>query len=919
MKYTYFFGGKHAEGDATMRELLGGKGANLAEMARIGLPVPAGFTITTEVCQFDFDSDDLPTALVEQVEQSLKQVEETMGTTFGDPSNPLLLSIRSGARTSMPGMMDTVLNLGLNEEIAKGFAETTGNPRFVYDCYRRLIQMYGDVVLEIKPEEHEINPFEALLEAKKKATGATVDLELSAEALQELIAEYKALVLERHGQPFPDDPKTQLWGAIRAVFRSWNNDRAFTYRALNGIPDHWGTAVNVQAMVYGNRNERCGTGVGFTRDPAMGEARLYGEFLMNAQGEDVVAGIRTPQPLTEHERERRQKHAQSLEAQSPTLFGQMLDIQKTLEEHFGDMQDFEFTIEEDKLWLLQTRTGKRNGLAAVRIAVEMVEEGRITPQEALQRIHPEQHFGQLLQPVFDREERQKAIDAGRILATGLPAGPGAATGNLYFSANEAERRAKQGEAVILARIETSPEDIKGIAVSAGILTARGGATSHAALVARQMGKVCVAGCEAIEIDYAQKQMKVGEHVFKAGDAISLDGFEGLVLQGHISTQASEVAQVLLEKTLPIEDAPLCQLYNKVMTWANEYTTLDVKCNADRPEQVKTAIALGAKGVGLCRTEHMFFEGTRIDLVREMILAQQPEDRQRALDQLQPHQEEDFRGIFEAMQGHPVTIRLLDPPLHEFVPSLESIDENPVYAQTLADHIHMDLDELKHQIEQLQEFNPMLGHRGCRLLLSYPEITKTQTAAIVRAACEVEKSGTPVQPKIMVPLVSMPGELETIREHIEATAQPILEEYGSQMSIEIGSMLETPRACLTAGSVAAHADFFSFGTNDLTQMTYGFSRDDSGRYIDDYQKIGLLKNNPFQVLDQQGVGALMKLACENGRAANNTIDLGICGEHGGEPSSVHFCHGIGLHSVSCSPFRVPIAILAAAQANLKTNA
>ena len=912
MKCTYFFGDGKAEGKADMRNLLGGKGANLAEMARIGLPVPAGFTITTEVCtQYDPATGSFPEGLKEQVKASLAQVEDAMGARFGDPKNPLLLSVRSGARVSMPGMMDTVLNLGLNGDIVSGLIEKTNNPHFVYDCYRRLIQMYGDVVLGLKPRnKHEIDPFEHLIEVKKRDRGVKLDLEFTAEDLRELSTEFQELIQKRLETTFPTDPEEQLWGAIGAVFSSWNNERAQTYRMLNNIPEDWGTAVNVQAMVYGNRGPTCGTGVAFTRDPALGEKRLYGEFLMNAQGEDVVAGIRTPQPLTEYDCEKRHSSAQSLETLKPEIFKQLDEVRETLEKHFGDMQDLEFTIEDQQLWLLQTRTGKRNGLAAIRIAVEMVEEGLITPEEALLRIHPEQHLGQLLQPVFEREAKAQAIEDGRILAKGLAAGPGAATGRLTFSAQDAEVMANRGEPVLLARIETSPEDIKGMAVAKGILTARGGATSHAALVARQMGKVCVAGCDALDIHYGHRKMRVGDRVFSEGDWISLDGFEGEVLQGRIPTQPSEVVQVLIEGSLALEDAPLCKLFNTVMGWAEEYKRLGVKTNADQPDQAKKALALGAKGIGLCRTEHMFFQEGRIEWMREMILAENKQARLRALSRLEPLQEKDFYKLFMVMEGHPVTIRLLDPPLHEFIPTRQQ------EIQALAERMGWSPRALKGHIRHLEETNPMLGHRGCRLLISYPEIARMQASAIIRAACRVRQEGHKVDPKIMIPLVSMTDEVELLRGIIQETADQTIAMAGVELSYQIGTMIELPRACVRADEIAKHADFFSFGTNDLTQMTFGFSRDDAGKFFGDYRHQGLLRKNPFQTLDQQGVGFLMQIAKEKGCAQNPALKLGICGEHGGDPASVTFCHELGLDDVSCSPFRVPIAILSAAQAALQ---
>jgi pyruvate,orthophosphate dikinase len=908
-KMVYSFGGGSAEGDAQMRNLLGGKGANLAEMARIGLPVPAGFTITTEVCRIVSETGEFPEGIEAQIDQAIAQMEKVMDATFGDATRPLLLSVRSGARVSMPGMMDTVLNLGLNPTIVEGLQAHSGNAFFANDCYRRFTQMYGDVVLGLRPEhEHELDPFELLLEEKKQERGVSLDHELTAEDMMALAQSFQAKIKERTGHSVPEDPKEQLWSAIRAVFSSWNNERAQSYRAINHIPDNWGTAVNVQAMVFGNRNPDCGTGVAFTRNPSMGQNVLYGEFLMNAQGEDVVAGVRTPQPLSLAEKERTGR-AHSLEEDSPSMYQQLKDISDTLETHFRDMQDLEFTIEEGKLWILQTRTGKRTGMAAIKMAVDMVDEGLITSHEALSRIDPSQHLGHLLQPLFPPEEQARAKAEGRIVAVGLAAGPGAATGRLVFSAQDAEAWTARGEHVILARIETSPEDIRGMAIAEGILTARGGATSHAALVARQMGKVCVAGCDALDISYAHRQMRVGGKLFKEGDWLSLDGFQGNVIAGRMPTRPSEVIQVLLEQSLDPADAPLYQLYEKLMSWANEARTLHVRCNADQPEQVRIAKAFGAEGVGLCRTEHMFFGGDRITHVRKMILAETDEVRQEALAKLLPLQEDDFVQLFREMSGFPVTIRLLDPPLHEFIPTRSHEIED------LAHQLSISVTRLERVIEKLVETNPMLGHRGCRLLISYPAIAEMQVKAIIGAALRVQAEGLAVQPKIMIPLVSMADELRLLRGIVERVANEMFTEHGSSLPYAIGTMIELPRACVTAHEISRHADFFSFGTNDLTQTSYGFSRDDAGKFLDHYKEHKLLQSNPFQSLDREGVGALMRIATEGGKASNPSLTLGICGEHGGDPGSIAFCHQLGLNDVSCSPYRIPVAILAAAQAAL----
>ncbi len=898
-KYVYKFGGGKAEGKAGMKELLGGKGANLAEMANLGLPVPAGFTITTEVCTIYYENDrQYPDGLKEQVEEALRFVEEVMDAKFGDEHNPLLVSVRSGARVSMPGMMDTVLNLGLNDRTVQGLAEKTNNPRFAYDCYRRFVQMYGDVVLGMKPESpDDIDPFEEILENKKKARGVTYDTELTADDLKELVTEFKAAIKERTGQDFPEDPMEQLWGAIGAVFGSWNNERAITYRKLNDIPDHWGTAVNIVAMVYGNMGEDSGTGVGFTRDPATGEKRLYGEYLLNAQGEDVVAGIRTPEPI------------ETLKERMPQVYEELAEIANRLEQHYRDMQDFEFTIQQGKLWMLQTRVGKRTGFAAFRIAVDMVEEGLITRDEALLRLEPNQ-LNQLLRPVFDAKEKAEAIKNQKLIAKGLNAGPGAASGRIVFNAPDAVAWAQKGETVILVRIETSPEDIKGMNAAEGILTARGGMTSHAALVARQMGKVCVVGCEVLEIDYRKREMRVDGRVLREGDWISIDGSTGEVIEGHLTTKPSEVIQVLIDKTMKPEESQTYQIYSKVMQWADEVRRLRVRTNADQPDQAANAIAFGAEGIGLCRTEHMFFGGDRIDAVREMILAEDAEGRRKALAKLLPMQREDFFGIFKVMDGKPVTIRTLDPPLHEFLPHTDR------EIQELAQKMGVSEETLRAKIDALHEMNPMLGHRGCRLGIVYPEITEMQARAILEAACEAKKQGIEAIPEIMIPLVSHVNELRRQEQVVRETAENVFEEQGVRVDYLVGTMIELPRAAVTAGRIAEVAEFFSFGTNDLTQTTFGLSRDDAGKFLPFYIEEEIFPADPFETIDQDGVGELMRWGVSKGRATRPQLKVGICGEHGGEPKSVKFCHRLNMDYVSCSPFRVPIARLAAAQAVLE---
>jgi pyruvate,orthophosphate dikinase len=922
-KYTYSFGGGRAEGSAKMRELLGGKGANLAEMARLRLPVPPGFTITTEVCTYYYDhARRYPPTLRAEVSGALRRLEKALDRRFGDATNPLLVSVRSGARASMPGMMDTILNLGLNDATVQGLIRASGNERFAYDSYRRFVQMYGDVVLGLKPEsDRDPDPFDALLEAKKRARHVHNDVDLSAEDLRDLVTEFKALVRSKRHVEFPDDPEEQLWGAIGAVFGSWNNPRAVTYRKLYDIPGDWGTAVNVQAMVFGNLGADCATGVAFTRDPAAGERSLYGEFLLNAQGEDVVAGIRTPQRITlegsrqwarEHgvEESVRARSVPALEEAMPKAYRQLVGICRTLERHYRDMQDLEFTIEKGRLFMLQCRVGKRTGLAAVRIAADMVRERLIDERTALGRVEPEQ-LDQLLQPVFEPRAKEVAVREGRRLARGLAAGPGAATGRLVFSASDAEHAAGRGDPVILTRIETSPEDIRGMSVANGILTARGGMTSHAALVARQMGKVCVAGCEALEIHYGKRAMRVTGRTLSEGDWVSIDGTTGEVFLGRIETHPSEVMQVLLERTLDPKKSKIYLAFADLMRWSDRHRRLRVRANADQPDQAALAVALGAEGIGLCRTEHMFFEGDRIDAVREMILAEDTDGRERALAKLQPMQRSDFAGIFRAMAGRPVTIRLLDPPLHEFLPHTEA------ELEALATKIGASTESLRTKRDAIREANPMLGHRGCRLGITFPEIYKMQVRAILEAACDLARSGEPVSAEIMIPLVGMVRELETLRRDATEVASEVMASVGTKVKYTIGTMIEVPRAAITAGEIASQADFFSFGTNDLTQLTLGLSRDDAGKFLPDYVNRQILPHDPFAVLDTEGVGELIRFAVERGRKARPGLKVGICGEHGGEPGSVRFCHRAGLDYVSCSPYRVPIARLAAARAVLES--
>ncbi len=879
MKSVYFFSKGQTEGNATMKELLGGKGANLAEMAELGIPVPPGFTITTEVCaHYQAHDGAYPEALDEEVRENLIKLEQATDKSFGDADNPLLVSVRSGAAVSMPGMMDTILNLGLNDETVVGLAEKSGNERFAYDSYRRLLQMYGDVVMELRPEtESDPDPFEEILDAVKADAGAELDTHLTAEDLKRIVERFKQAIATKTGRPFPQDPTEQLWGAIEAVFRSWDNPRAIRYRQLNDITGLLGTAVNVQAMVFGNMGASCGTGVAFTRNPATGENAFYGEYLMNAQGEDVVAGIRTPQPIT------------ALQDEMPKVYEELLEIRDKLEEHYRDMQDVEFTIEDGRLYMLQTRTGKRTAAAAVRISVEMVEEGMIDKSTAVLRVEPAQ-IDRLLHPTFDPAQEEKA----KQLTQGLPASPGAASGIVVFSAEAAEAAAEEGKSVILVRIETSPEDIGGMNAAQGILTARGGMTSHAAVVARGMGKCCVAGAGDLAIDYAARQFKVGDVTIDAGDPISLNGTTGAVYAGKIGTI----------------DPKLAGTFGTLLAWADELRTLGVRTNADTPDDTKTGVKFGAEGIGLCRTEHMFFEGDRITAVREMILAPDAEGRREALAKLLPMQQGDFEGIFRALGGRPGTIRLLDPPLHEFLPhDLEGQKE-------IAGVMGVAPQVIRDKVASLHEFNPMLGHRGCRLGITYPEISEMQVRAIMEAACAVHKEGTPVKPEIMIPLVGHAEELRLQRELSARIAEEVLAANGltkQEIPYLIGTMIEVPRAAVTADEIAEEAEFFSFGTNDLTQMGCGFSRDDAGKFLKQYVALGIYEKDPFQVLDQAGIGKLVATACELGRKARPDLKLGICGEHGGEPASIAFCHRTGLDYVSCSPYRVPIARLAAAQA------
>jgi len=907
-KWVYFFGEGKAEGNGTQKELLGGKGAGLAEMTNLGIPVPPGFTITTDVCTYYYaNGQAYPPELKDQVGKSLAEVERIMGRKFGDPANPLLFSVRSGARASMPGMMDTVLNLGLNDATVVGLAKATGNERFAWDSYRRFVAMYGDVVLGLKPEKKtDDDPFDVLLDQVKHETGAKYDTDLTTGDLKKLVRLFKEEIKKRLGVQFPEEVHEQLWGAIGAVFGSWMNDRAIAYRKLYDIPGDWGTAVNVQTMVFGNRGETSGTGVGFTRDPALGDNRMTGEFLINAQGEDVVAGIRTPRPIAQ------------LESILPEAFGQLVTIQNRLESHFRDMQDFEFTIEDKKLWMLQTRTGKRHPFAAARMAVDMETEGLITEKEAVLRPDAD-GIAAFLSPIFDQTAKAAAVREGRIIAKGLPAGPGGASGRVTFNAADAEAWANKGEKVLLVRKFTSPEDIRGMNAAQGILTAMGGMTSHAALVARQMGKVCIVGCGELDIDYEKAQMVVGDKVVKEGDWLSIDGFTAEVILGQLPTRPSEVVQVLSGE-LNAEDSRNYQQFTKLMNWADKHRKIQVWTNADTPGQAEMAVKLGAEGIGLCRTEHMFFEGERIHYVRRMILSETKEDREKALAYLFPMQKEDFAGIFKAMNGRPVTVRLLDPPLHEFLPSREALKpevfEEKVKA--VAEELKVSPAEIEARIEALHENNPMLGHRGCRLGVTYPEIYEMQIKAIVEAACDVAAAGIPVRPEIMIPIVATHQEMKIFADMTRRIADEVIAKARAKRKVHylVGTMIELPRACVVADQIAKYAEFFSFGTNDLTQTTCGISRDDVRGFLGEYVNREIYGNDPFQRIDREGVGELMKMAVKKGRKARRKIQIGICGEHGGEPNSVEFCHQIGLNYVSCSPFRVPVARLAAAQAALK---
>ena len=883
---VFFFGAGKADGNAQMKDLLGGKGANLAEMTRLGLPVPPGFTISTAVCaEYEAAGRKVPRSLEPEVAKALARVEKIMDARFGDPARPLLVSVRSGARASMPGMMDTVLNLGLNDETVVGLARRA-DARFAYDSYRRFIQMYGDVVLEVPHER-----FEHRLEAQKATRNARLDTELDADDWQEVVRDYLRIVEEETGKPFPQDPREQLWGAIGAVFRSWGNPRAVTYRKLNGIPGDWGTAVNVQAMVFGNMGDDCATGVAFTRDPATGANFFYGEYLKNAQGEDVVAGIRTPQPINKDSQSVEHRNLPTLEQEMPKAYAKLLRIRKTLESHYRDMQDIEFTIQSNKLWMLQTRNGKRTVRAAVKIAVEMAHERLISRETAIQRVDAGA-LDQLLHPTLDPTAEKQVI------AKGLPASPGAACGLVVFSADEAEAKAKAGEKVVLVRIETSPEDIHGMHAAEGILTARGGMTSHAAVVARGMGKCCVAGCGMLQIAYDRREMRVGDHVVRGGEVITIDGSTGEVILGRVPTVTPELADEFTE----------------LMRWADAARQLSVRTNADTPHDARVARDFGAEGIGLCRTEHMFFEEERILAVREMILSTDEHQRGRALDKLLPMQRGDFVGILRAMDGLPVTIRLLDPPLHEFLPHEEAgIRE---VAEALGD----DVAAVRARIEERREFNPMLGHRGCRLGITFPDIYRMQVRAIAEAACEVAAQGVRVVPEIMIPLIAHVKELAQLRRLVEEEVGKVLASHPNvRVKIPIGTMIEVPRAALVADEIARHADFFSFGTNDLTQMTYALSRDDAGKFLPDYLEAGILEDDPFVSIDQDGIGELIRLGVERGRRTQPHLKVGICGEHGGDPKSVQFCARAGLDYVSCSPFRVPVARLAAAQAALAMRA
>lgn len=868
-KWVYLF----KEGSADMKNLLGGKGSNLAEMTNLGLPIPQGFTVTTEACTNYYDSGKMITDEIQgQIFNAIAELEKIQGKKFGDTEDPLLVSVRSGARASMPGMMDTILNLGLNDVAVEGFANKTGNPRFAYDSYRRFIQMFSDVVMEMSKTF-----FEGILDEIKEEKGAKFDTDLTADDLKEVIAKYKAIYKEKMGEDFPQEPKVQLMEAVKAVFRSWDNPRAIVYRRMNDIPGDWGTAVNVQAMVFGNMGDTSGTGVAFTRNPSTGENGIYGEYLINAQGEDVVAGIRTPLPITK------------LEEDMPECYKEFMDIAHRLEDHYRDMQDMEFTIQEGKLYFLQTRSGKRTAPAALKIACDLVDEGKITPEEAVLRIDAKS-LDQLLHPTFD----PAALKAGEVIGSALPASPGAAAGRVYFTADDAKNHHEAGERVILVRLETSPEDIEGMHAAEGILTVRGGMTSHAAVVARGMGTACVSGCGEIKINEEEKYFELGGHIIKEGDYISLDGSAGNIYIGDIGTMEATVSGD----------------FGRIMDWSDQYRTLKVRTNADTPADTANAVKLGAEGIGLCRTEHMFFDAERIPKIRKMILSDTVEAREAALNELIPFQKGDFKAMYEVLEGKPMTVRYLDPPLHEFVPT----DAEDIKA--LAADMGLTAEEVQAKCDDLHEFNPMMGHRGCRLAVTYPEIAKMQTRAVMEAAIEVkQEKGFDIVPEIMIPLVGEKRELKFVKDIVVETAEQVKKEKGSDIKYSIGTMIEIPRAALTADAVAEEAEFFSFGTNDLTQMTFGFSRDDAGKFLDSYYKAKIYESDPFARLDQTGVGQLVEIAVERGRKTRPDIKLGICGEHGGDPSSVEFCHKVGLSYVSCSPFRVPIARLAAAQAAL----
>ena len=898
MKYVYLFGNGEADGTAEMKNLLGGKGANLAEMNHLGIPVPPGFTITTDVCTHYYKNDlNFPDELDSQIRESLSKVEAIMDTNFGDETNPLLLSVRSGARQSMPGMMDTVLNVGLASSTIPGLIKKTNNPRFVYDAYRRLIMMYADVVMEkaagIEPSDGEgiRQKLENILDTYKKEKGLVADTDLSADDWITVSNSFKSEIRTTLDSDFPDDPVAQLWGGIKAVFQSWNGSRAISYRRIENIPDQWGTAVNVQAMVFGNMGESSATGVAFTRNPASGENIFFGEWLSNAQGEDVVAGLRTPNPLNEDTKTSETQNLPSLESSMPELYAQLAEIRNNLEVHYSDMQDIEFTIQDGRLWMLQTRTGKRTGTSAIKMAVDMCNQGMIDKKTAIMRVLPEQ-LDELLHPMLDTESEKQAT----FLAKGLPAGPGGATGRIVFTADDAETWHKNGEQVILIREETSPEDVHGMHAAAAILTAKGGMTSHAALVARGWGKCCIVGCSAIHINTETKEVSVGDIVLKEGDWVTMNGTRGNLYQGQVNLIPSN------PDTHPE--------YKILMEWADEFRSLKIRTNAESPSDAAQAIRFGAEGIGLCRTEHMFFDETRILAMRKMILADNESDRRTAVMGLLPFQKEDFKGILKAMEGKPVTIRLLDPPLHEFI----TLNDNQI--QELADSLSLERSKIEKRIAGLHELNPMLGHRGCRLGVAYPEITEMQSRAIFEATAELTKEGVSVLPEVMIPLVGTVTEYTDQEDIVRKVAKDVLNETGVEFKYLVGTMIELPRACLTADEIAQHAEFFSFGTNDLTQTTFGFSRDDIGSFLPDYLERNILPGDPFQSLDVNGVGKLVSMAVKLGRGVNSKLKIGICGEHGGDPSSIEFCKEIGLDYVSCSPFRVPIARLAAAQASIR---